>query len=204
MKAQSISKLRIKMKLQPLHLICLVFLTASFSVAACNKEFVKVFLPDGMAVTAELAVTDEERQLGLMHREKIEPDQAMLFIFEEKGQHSFWMRNMKFPLDILWLDAEKRIVHIGRNIPPCPRLPCPSYSPEIPALYVLELKAGSADAHQLKMFDRLEFVLPKDISSSPKTLPPAAMGFGGTETSSSIPHSIKFPFSSREKRCFRF
>jgi len=138
---------------------CLLFTLIVCSAETGEKKFVKIFLPDGFAVTAELAVTDEERQLGLMFREKINPDQGMLFIFEEEGIHSFWMRNMRFSIDILWLDKDKRIVHVERVVPPCKELPCPSYSSEYSAKYVLELKAGSADEHKLKMFDRLEFVL---------------------------------------------
>jgi uncharacterized membrane protein (UPF0127 family) len=125
------------------------------------KEFIKVFLPNGVSITAELAVTDEERQQGLMHREKIDSDQGMLFIFEEEDKHSFWMKNMKFSIDILWLDRDKRIVHIERKLPPCKSVPCPSYSPLIPAMYVLELKAGSADENHLKLDDKLEFILPQ-------------------------------------------
>jgi uncharacterized membrane protein (UPF0127 family) len=118
-----------------------------------------MFLPDGFAITAELAVTVEERQLGLMHRKKIDPDQGMLLVFEQANYYSIWMKNMKIPLDILWLDREKRIVHIEKNVPPCEEEPCPSYSSRFPALYVLEIKAGSVDEHRLKMYDRIEFVL---------------------------------------------
>ncbi len=144
-------------------LIVLIALLALFPLEVGCKKFIKIFFPNGKSITAELAVTDEERQLGLMHREEILPDQGMLFIFEEEGRHSFWMKNMKFSLDILWLDRGKRVVHIERNVPPCKREPCPSYPSSIPAMYVLELKAGSVDEHQLKLFDRLDFVLPAEL-----------------------------------------
>ena len=122
-----------------------VFMLVLFSSGACGKEFVKVFFPDGTAITAELAVTDEERQRGLMYRGKINADQGMLFIFEEESIQSFWMKNMKFSIDIIWLDREKRIIHIERSVPPCSEEPCPTYSSRIPAMYILEIKAGSAD-----------------------------------------------------------
>jgi hypothetical protein len=139
---------------------CFAFLLLLLSVESGSKEFVKIFLPNGVCITAELAVTDEERQLGLMYREKIASDQGMLFVFEEEGRHSFWMKNMKFSLDLIWLNREKRIVHIELRVPPCKDTPCPTYSSEIPAMYVLELKAGSADENKLKLYDRLEFILP--------------------------------------------
>lgn len=129
--------------------------------AASPKKFVKVFFPNEFSLTAELAVTDEERQLGLMFREGINWDQGMLFVFEEEGIRSFWMKNMRIFLDFLWLNEEKRIVHIETHVPPCKKEPCPSYSPGVPAMYVLELKAGSVEKNQLKLYDKIEFILPK-------------------------------------------
>ncbi len=140
-----------------------VFMLVLFSSVACGKEFVKVFFPDGTAITAELAVTDEERQRGLMYREKINADQGMLFIFKEESIKSFWMKNMKFSIDIIWLDREKRIIHIERRVPSCPEEPCPTYSSRIPAMYILEMKAGSADQNKLKLYDRLGFILPDEF-----------------------------------------
>lgn len=123
------------------------------------EGYIQVFFPNGKIITAELAVSDAERARGLMQREKINPDQGMLFVFEYAGIHSMWMKNMLIPLDFLWLDSEKRIVHMEENIPPCERDPCPSYANEIPAMYVLELKAGSIKENGLKLYDKVDFVL---------------------------------------------
>lgn len=130
-----------------------------------SRKYVKVFLPNQFSLTAELAVTDEERQVGLMFREKINWDQGMLFVFKREGIYSFWMKNVRFPIDILWLDREKSIVHLDTHVPICPIEPCPTYSPSSPALFVLELKAGSAEKHQLKLYDKIEFILPKEKDS---------------------------------------
>jgi uncharacterized membrane protein (UPF0127 family) len=124
-------------------------------------KFIKIYLPSGGSVTAELAVTEPERARGLMFREKLLPDQGMLFVFEKESAPAFWMKNTLIPLDILWLDRDRRIVHIERNVPPCKADPCPSYGPGRPGLYVLELAAGAADRMGLKPSDRLDFVLPK-------------------------------------------
>jgi uncharacterized membrane protein (UPF0127 family) len=140
----------------------LLMLLSIISYAAhSQKKFVKVFFPNGFSLTAELAVTDEERQLGLMFRDEINWDQGMLFVFEEEGIRSFWMKNMRISLDFLWLNKEKRIIHIETHVPPCKKEPCPSYSPRVPAMYVLELKAGSVEKNQLKLYDKIEFILPK-------------------------------------------
>jgi hypothetical protein len=111
-------------------------------------------------MTVELAVTDEERARGLMFRDKVLPEQGMLFVFDKEDLHTFWMKNTLVPLDMLWLGRDHRIIHIAGNVPPCAAEPCPTYGPEIPALFVLELKGGQADVLGLKIQDRLEFVLP--------------------------------------------
>ena len=159
MKQNLSCKLRNSKKIRNLLFFCLAFFLVLSSLECGKKKFVKVFLPDGFSVTAELAVSDEERQIGLMFREELKPDQGMLFVFNDEGFHSFWMKNMKISIDILWLDKEKRIVHIERNVPPCTKPPCASYSSKIPAMYVLEIQAGMADKKKLKLYDRLEFIL---------------------------------------------
>jgi uncharacterized membrane protein (UPF0127 family) len=130
-----------------------------------KDRFIKIYLPDGRSVTAELAMTPDERARGLMFREKVFPGQGMLFVFDEEGTYAFWMKNTLVPLDILWLDRNRRIVHIRSDVPPCQADPCPSYGPERPALYVLELAAGGAKLYNLKLFDRLEFKLPSRTPS---------------------------------------
>ena len=147
-------------KIQILTLLLLLAGGLLFCQSERRDKFIKIYLPNGKSVTAELAVTDEERQRGLMFREKLLPDQGMLFVFEEEGLYSFWMKNTLISLDMLWINKDRRIVHIARNVPPCKEDPCPSYSPERPGLYVLELAAGAADRLGLKLFDRLEFTLP--------------------------------------------
>ncbi len=134
-------------------------------------RFIKVTLPDSFVITAELAVTEEQRQQGLMYREGMKENQGMLFIFEDEDIYSFWMKNMRFSLDILWLDASRRIVHIEENVPACPSDPCPSYAPSQPAKYVLELVSGSVKKHGLKLGDRLEFILPPNLFSTPGSFP---------------------------------
>ena len=141
----------------------LLLVAGGFLLANGPRPSVKVFFPNGSSVTVELAVTDAERQLGLMHRPRINSDQGMLFVFEEEDLHSFWMKNMRFSIDILWLDKDRRIVHITPRLPPCLRDPCPSYPTPLPVKFVLELKCGEAEARSIKLYDRLEFILPKGL-----------------------------------------
>ncbi|MGD0781551.1 MAG: DUF192 domain-containing protein [Candidatus Aminicenantales bacterium] len=144
-----------------LFLIAAAALGTPYGGAQGRDRFIKVYFPDGRSVTAELALTETERARGLMNRETILPDQGMLFVFGEEAVHSFWMKNTLIPLDMLWLGSDRRIIHIERDVPPCKADPCPSYGPQRPASYVLELKGGMAAAFQLKVQDRLDFRLPQ-------------------------------------------
>jgi len=146
-------------KLLTLSVVLLVMSVLSDATLA-PKKFVKIYFPDGDSVSAELAVTPEERERGLMFRKRMEFDQGMLFIFSEEGFYSFWMKNMVIPLDFVWLDKEKRIVHVEENVPPCKQEPCPSYTSKVPAMFFLELKAESVEKRKLRILDRLDFVLP--------------------------------------------
>ena len=143
-----------------LFLVGFLVLTNLYCQSSRKDKFIKVFLPNRKEITAELAVTPKERERGLMFREELNSDQGMLFIFEEEDLYSFWMKNTLIPLDILWLNSHQQIVHIESNVPPCPGDPCPGYTPRYPALYVLELKAGEAEKNNLKLFDRISFILP--------------------------------------------
>ncbi|MCZ6779350.1 MAG: DUF192 domain-containing protein [Acidobacteria bacterium] len=106
---------------------------------------VRVAFPGGRVFLAEVADTPEGRARGLMYRDRLEPGTGMFFIFEEPGPYSFWMKNTRIPLDIVWLDRQGRVVHVERQVPPCVEDPCPTYSPRSPAIGVLEVRGGQAD-----------------------------------------------------------
>lgn len=80
----------------------------------------------------------------------------MLFIFEDQSQHSFWMKNMRFSLDIIWIDKNKTITGITKNSQPC-QGPCETISCAGEAKYVLEVNAGFADKNKIKIGDELKF-----------------------------------------------
>ena len=90
----------------------------------------------------EVSATREEREIGLMYRESMQYNEGMLFIFEAPARHRFWMKNTLIPLDILWLNEAKEIIHF-ETATPCYSEPCDIYGPEIDSLYVVELPAGS-------------------------------------------------------------
>jgi uncharacterized membrane protein (UPF0127 family) len=117
----------------------------------------RVILPDGTSIHVEIAADEETRQQGLMYRDRLAEDAGMLFFFAKTDEYPFWMKNTLIPLDIIWIDEQKKIVHIGRDIPPCRADPCVSYAPGAKSRYVLELAAGVAAKHRLAEGNLLRF-----------------------------------------------
>jgi hypothetical protein len=105
--------------------------------------------PDGARVRLELAVSDQERFLGLMFRDQLAADGGMLFIFEQDDRYPFWMKNTFIALDLVWIDKTGRVVEVRANVQPCQSDPCPSYAPTAIGRAVLEVNAGYAKAHGL-------------------------------------------------------
>jgi uncharacterized membrane protein (UPF0127 family) len=120
-------------------------------------QIIPVALPNGTTIEVELARTAAQRSMGLMFRQALGPDEGMLFVFDLPDEHRFWMRNTLIPLDIIWMDRTRKIVHIESNVPPCQADPCATYGPKQPILYVLELAAGRAAALGLKVGQTLGF-----------------------------------------------
>ncbi len=129
---------------------------------------VAVTTPSGATVEAEIAATPQSRERGLMDRVTLDEDAGMLFVFPEDGIYSFWMKNTRIPLDIIWLDSTHKALFISRDTPPCPvmRLQCPTYGPDIPARYVLELGAGRGAELGIREGVQLGFELPDDLEIS--------------------------------------
>lgn len=123
----------------------------------------RVILPNGAAVDVEVVADDELRAQGLMYRDHLRPDAGMLFLFKEDGRHSFWMKNTRISLDMIFIDANRRIVGIERDVPPCKVTNCPSYGPDADSRYVLELAGGVAKQHGLKDGDVLRFAGTDDV-----------------------------------------
>lgn len=104
----------------------------------------------------ELALTPEEKSRGLMYREGLDKDRGMLFIYEKEGEYSFWMKNVSIPLDIIWLNKDKKVVYIAEKCHPCPELPCPTIKPDKAAKYVFEINGGLASEMGLSVGNELE------------------------------------------------
>ena len=143
--------------------IFLIFFILFLSSSCFGQEAREACFKD-VCVRAEIADTPDNREKGLMFRQELAEDQGMLFIFGEEGRHGFWMKNVNFLLDIIWMDKDKRIVDIKPNLKPCQEVcepfdgghrekSCESYFPREKAFYVLEAKAGFTDKHKIKIGD---------------------------------------------------
>jgi uncharacterized membrane protein (UPF0127 family) len=111
------------------------------AAAAATPAVVPLTLPSGKVLQAEVMVSDEDRAMGLMFRPSLPLDRGMIFLFETPDFHGIWMKNCRFPIDILWLDEAKKIVHVVESVPPCKAEPCPVYNPLRKAAWVIELNA---------------------------------------------------------------
>lgn len=112
----------------------------------------------GQRYTVEVADDDTERAQGLMFRDAMAADHGMLFIHENEEPQSYWMKNTKIPLDILYFDGQRRLVSVQRDVPPCSLGDqCPPYPSDAPALFVLELNAGEAARLKLETGAELRF-----------------------------------------------
>ncbi len=107
-----------------------------------NMETIKMCFNENCFI-AEVAKNKADRTRGLMFRESLANDGAMLFVFPDVGLHNFWMKNCLIPLDIIWLDENYKVVAIKPNNQPCPKTgDCPSITPGVVVKYALEINAG--------------------------------------------------------------
>ncbi len=100
----------------------------------------------------EIASTVVKRQIGLMYRESMEPNQGMLFEFDEVDTHGFWMKNTYLPLDMLFIDTDKNVAYIAENTVPFSE---ETVVPDKPVKYVLELNAGTAKKMNIQIGNKV-------------------------------------------------
>lgn len=123
----------------------------TFSGSCLSRELPRTEVHvGGYAFHAEIAADDASRTRGLMFRDELAEDAAMLFVFEAEQPLAFWMKNTRIPLDILYFDASGRLVSMQTEVPPCRVALCPNYPSERPARFVVEVIAGTAKRLGLK------------------------------------------------------
>lgn len=98
----------------------------------------------GRTFEVEVANTPEQQATGLSGRKQLGKNRGMLFVFEQDDFHVFWMKDMQFAIDIIWIDGDRRVAHIERDVQPDGS--GATYKPARKARYVLEVASGQADA----------------------------------------------------------
>lgn len=108
----------------------------------------------------EVATTLAQQQRGLQGRTSLKAGHGMLFVYDTPGTLSFWMKDTRIPLDILFFDSRGRLVNVHHAVPPCPprTFLCPTYTSRGPARYALELQAGQAQGLAVKPGDSLRLL----------------------------------------------
>lgn len=141
-----------------------VLILAHVAVAAQERgsqrlAAIPLQFPDGTRLSVEVARTPQQQQIGMMFRRRVPLNTGMLFVFDQSGPQTFWMKNTLVSLDLIFISADRRITSIAAAVPPT-RVDTPEQ--DIPrrsgvGKYVLEVAAGFAAQHRLKPGDRLRF-----------------------------------------------
>ena len=106
-------------------------------------------------INIAFAKTEAEREQGLSDTQPLTSNEGMLFVFDSPNIPGFWMKDMNYPLDIVWIDQDKKVIGVSANLDPktYPQV----FSPTSPILYVLELPAGFYKTNNIKVGDIVTF-----------------------------------------------
>ena len=134
----------------------LIVISAIF-FATSSRYGVFNLLVNNNTLKVEIATTSQEQQKGLCCRDTLAENSGMLFVYDTPGLHYYWMKDTRIPLDMYWLNTQKEIIHIEKNVQPSsyPK----SFGPNQPSLYVLETNAGYADSHGITVGQVVQFNL---------------------------------------------
>ncbi|MFP4118028.1 MAG: DUF192 domain-containing protein [Candidatus Woesearchaeota archaeon] len=137
-------------------LIVVILLILAISSSSMDKRDVenaddanRVCIED-TCFDVDVANSLEERKKGLMEKKELDEDKGMLFIYDEPGFHSFWMKNNHIPLDIIWIDKNLEIIYIFEDAQPCEEEPCPLMNPSRESYRVLEINSGLVKEHDIE------------------------------------------------------
>lgn len=136
--------------------VLLVIFSAFQGARAVFRPHVSLKLGDGV-FSANLARTNEEHIRGLSGVKNLPSTEALLFVFESSDIRSVWMKNMKIPIDVVWLDKDRQVVHMIENLSPdtYPN----SYEAKKPSKYIVEFAAGTVGSKAIKIGSKADFDL---------------------------------------------
>ena len=143
----------------------IVSLPSEITIDANSNFLMGTVQLDDKILQVYIADTDPRRMRGLMFETEsfLADDKGMLFVFDEPGNRSMWMKNMQFHLDIIWFNENGNVVSIEKNVPPCITpvevMSCKSVGVSADdAKYVLELTSGYVDEYSITKNSQLEII----------------------------------------------
>lgn len=143
-----------------LAVLAIVMIGAVLMFSNSKDDIIIVTFPSGATIDAEVADTPEKLLFGLAFRESLPPDAGMLYIFDTSDRHKVRTKGFTFPVDVIWADESRHVVHLVERAAPCEKDPCPAYGPPPEnARYVIETEAGFIKREQLTTGVELKFTL---------------------------------------------
>jgi hypothetical protein len=133
-------------------ILILTFFLSACSFGGVKKAKVKI---NDRVIIAEVVETMADQARGLSGRKSLGGDEGMLFVYSQKNRPTFWMKDMLFPIDIIWI-ADDKIVDIGENLPVPDGDNVATAQPKDEINYVLEVNAGFVQKNSIKIGDRVE------------------------------------------------
>jgi uncharacterized membrane protein (UPF0127 family) len=145
--------------------IIFIFFIAGFFLISHSSPKIKPETPNniyvqiaGQSIKVDLSITPAQQEQGLSGRKSLSQNEGMLFVFDKPSKPLFWMPNMNFPIDIIWITEDLKVAYIKKNA--LPKLYPETYGPgenDNSAKYVLEVVSGFSDSNNLKVGDSVKF-----------------------------------------------
>ena len=146
-------------------LLAIIFFTAAITVrwwsspSRLGDATVKI---RDTVIRVEIANTKTKREKGLGGRSSLNEGEGMLFLFPKKDQYTFWMKDMQFPIDIIWI-ADGRVADVTFDVPVSKNGDLPLYAPWVPVDRVLEVPANFIGHHKMTIGDPVEIHIDKNL-----------------------------------------
>ncbi len=121
--------------------LCAVMPPPAQAGEACAPALARQIEVGAQTFHIDIAANMRERERGLSGRESLAAEKGMWFVFPSPGKHGFWMRDMSFPIDLIWVSPGRKVLG-SMTLQPCTAMPCPIHLPPGPVSYVLEVNAG--------------------------------------------------------------
>lgn len=142
----------LRMPLRIIYSIMVIFISSFQLLGAAEITFDTTTLAINQDVySLEIAKTPDQRQHGLMFRERLSSKNGMVFVYPNSANHQIWMKNTKIKLTVIWIDEGGEVLGI-QQLKPCQRDPCKSYGVNQPSRYIIEL---NHQVHNVKIGDKI-------------------------------------------------